>query len=104
VSAVSQDAVAVPQGERVVYEIDEAWPSGRRRGWLMRRLLLAADVVGLVVAYLIALKLAPPASRQTASLRMGGALFFATLPLWVLLARFTGSTTAMRANRPLDCR
>ena len=51
-SAVSQDAIAVPQGERVVYEIDEAWPpTGRRRGWLMRRLLLAADVVGLVVAY-----------------------------------------------------
>ena len=91
-SAVSQDAVAVPQGERVVYEIDEAWPpTGRRRGWLMRRLLLAADVVGLVMAYLIALKLAPPASEADRVAPVWeAALFFATLPLWVLLARIHG--------------
>ena len=91
-SAVSQDAVAVPQGERVVYEIDEAWPpTGRRRGWLMRRLLLTADVIGLVIAYLIALKLAPPASEvDRVAPAWEAALFFATLPLWVLLARVHG--------------
>ena len=91
-SAVSQDAVAVPQGERVVYEIDEAWPpTGRRRGWLMRRLLLTADVIGLVISYLIALKLAPPASEvDRVAPAWEAALFFATLPLWVLLARVHG--------------
>jgi exopolysaccharide biosynthesis polyprenyl glycosylphosphotransferase len=92
VSAVSQDAVAVSQGERVVYEIDEAWPpTGRRRGWLMRRLLLTADVIGLVIAYVIALKLAPPASEvDRVAPAWEAALFFATLPLWVLLARVHG--------------
>jgi len=57
----------------------------------MRRLLLVADVVGLVVAYVIAVKLAPP--EPTAD-RVGTgweiALFVASLPLWVLLARIYG--------------
>ena len=91
-SAVPQDAVAVTQGDRPVYEIDQAWPpTGRRRGWLMRRLLLAADVLGLVVAYVVALELAPPAStpdRVAPVWEM--AIFVATLPLWVLLARIYG--------------
>jgi exopolysaccharide biosynthesis polyprenyl glycosylphosphotransferase len=57
----------------------------------MRRLLLAADVIGLVVSYLIALKLAPPASEvDRVAPAWEAALFFATLPLWVLLARVHG--------------
>ena len=57
----------------------------------MRRLLLAADVLGLVVAYGVALELAPPAStadRVAPVWEM--AIFVATLPLWVLLARIYG--------------
>lgn len=57
----------------------------------MRRLLLVADVVGLVVAYVIAVKLASPDSNPD---RVGPlwemALFVASLPLWVLLARIYG--------------
>ena len=92
-SAVSQDAVAVSQGDRVVYEIDQAWPptGRRRRGWLMRRLLLAADVLGLVVAYVVALELAPPASTADKVAPVWEvAIFVATLPLWVLVARIYG--------------
>ena len=92
-SAASQDAIAVPQGDRVGHKIDRgAWPSGgRRRGWLMRRLLLVADVIGLVTAYVVALELAPPASTadRVASI-WEIAIFVATLPLWVLLARIYG--------------
>lgn len=91
-SAVSQDAIAGATGDRIVHEIDQAWPStGRRRGWLMRRFLLVADLLGLVVAYTVALALVAPASNadQIAS-RWEIALFVGTLPLWVLLARIYG--------------
>src|SRR5262245_22736567 len=57
----------------------------------MRRLLLAADVVGLLTAYVVAVVLAPPSSsadRVEPIWEM--VLFAATIPLWVLLARIYG--------------
>jgi exopolysaccharide biosynthesis polyprenyl glycosylphosphotransferase len=92
VSAVPQDAIAVSPGDSRIHDINAAWPaSGRRRGWLMRRLLLVADVVGLVVAYVIAVELAPPgASSDRIAPIWEVLLFVATLPLWVLLARVYG--------------
>lgn len=57
----------------------------------MRRLLLVADVIGLVIAYIVALGLAPsssPVDRVAPIWEI--ALFAATLPLWVLLARVYG--------------
>jgi exopolysaccharide biosynthesis polyprenyl glycosylphosphotransferase len=57
----------------------------------MRRLLLAADVIGLVLAYVVALVLVPPASNADHVAPVWElALFVATLPLWVLLARIYG--------------
>ncbi|HUG64209.1 MAG TPA: sugar transferase [Gaiellaceae bacterium] len=57
----------------------------------MRRLLLCADVVGLMVAYVIAIELAPPASSpDTVAPIWEIVLFAATLPLWVLLGRIYG--------------
>jgi exopolysaccharide biosynthesis polyprenyl glycosylphosphotransferase len=91
VSAVSQDAIAVSQGESRIHDINAAWPASGRRGWLMRRLLLVADVVGLLVAYVIAIVLAPPAtSIDRVAPIWEVVLFAATLPLWVLLARVYG--------------
>jgi exopolysaccharide biosynthesis polyprenyl glycosylphosphotransferase len=89
-SAVSQDAVAA-QGD-LVHDVDGVGRStGRRRGWLMRRLLLAADVVGLTVSYVLALFIAPP---EVTADQVGPGweilLFVSTLPLWVLLARVYG--------------
>jgi exopolysaccharide biosynthesis polyprenyl glycosylphosphotransferase len=57
----------------------------------MRRLLLAADVVGLFVAYVAALLFVGPSSTvdQVAPV-WEAALFAATLPLWVLLCRIYG--------------
>jgi exopolysaccharide biosynthesis polyprenyl glycosylphosphotransferase len=58
------------------------------RGWLMRRLLLLADVVGLTVTYLLALALAPAATgTDTVDVWWEIALFVASLPFWVFLAR-----------------
>ena len=89
-SAVPQEA-AVVQGDIRPHLIDESWPSRRKRGWLMRRLLLGADLIGLLVAYVVAVQLAPPESTTD---RVGTgweiALFVVSLPFWVLLARIYG--------------
>ena len=57
----------------------------------MRRLLLTADVVGIVVAYAIALAVAPPTTGPDAVVPAWEViLFVTTLPLWVLLFRIHG--------------
>src|SRR5262245_62014 len=57
----------------------------------MRRLLLLADVVGLVTAYVIAIALAPSiTSADRVAPTWEIALFVATIPFWVLLARIYG--------------
>jgi exopolysaccharide biosynthesis polyprenyl glycosylphosphotransferase len=91
-SAVSQDARTASEGDRFALEADRKLPLvGRRRGWLMRRLLLVADVVGLSLAYLVALGLtSPPASADHVAPIWEIGLFAASLPLWVLLARVYG--------------
>ena len=88
-SAISQEAVAVTPGDLTVSDIDHA--SAHRRGWLMRRLLLVADLVGLLIAYLVALGLAGSGSAPDRVAPIWEILIFvATLPLWVLLARVYG--------------
>src|SRR5206468_9769864 len=63
----------------------------RPRGWLMRRLLLAADLVGLTTAFLLAMVFSPSASVADAvERRWEIALFVASLPLWTLLLRVHG--------------
>jgi exopolysaccharide biosynthesis polyprenyl glycosylphosphotransferase len=58
------------------------------RGWLMRRLLLAADVVGLTTAFLLALAIAPPtAAADRVDVWWEVVLFLVSLPFWVFLAR-----------------
>jgi exopolysaccharide biosynthesis polyprenyl glycosylphosphotransferase len=59
----------------------------RRRGWLVRRALLAADVLGLVVAFALSQALAGPEGPVPAATWVAiGAL----LPLWVLTAKVSG--------------
>jgi len=63
----------------------------RRRGWVMRRLLLAADVVGLAAAFLgAALFWGSRGAVDHVTAQSEFALFFLTLPAWVLLAKFHG--------------
>ena len=60
----------------------------RRRGWLIRRMLLVADVVGLVAAFVVSeAELGRSAGAITSSRIL---LFVATLPGWILTARLYG--------------
>jgi exopolysaccharide biosynthesis polyprenyl glycosylphosphotransferase len=61
--------------------------SPRTRGWLVRRMLLAADVAGLVVAFLAARLLS--GAGMTAD-PVALALFLLTLPGWVVAAKLYG--------------
>ena len=62
-----------------------------RRGWIMRRALLAADVAGLTAAYLIASQLFPAAAHHdTVGPSKERLVFLATLPLWAIVANTYG--------------
>jgi exopolysaccharide biosynthesis polyprenyl glycosylphosphotransferase len=61
------------------------------RGWLLRRMLAAADVIGLTVAFAIAESLFPP-NRTSDHLGVGAEtlVFLASLPIWVVAAKLYG--------------
>ena len=61
-----------------------------RRGWVVRRFLLAADVAGLLVAFAISQSMYLGRSSGKFDLRTEALLFVLTLPLWVLIARLYG--------------
>ena len=89
-STVTQEAIAPIAPEALVGDRAHASraPIDMPRGWLMRRLLVVADVTGLMSAFLLALAVGPAtpiADRVNVSWEI--ALFVASLPLWVFLAR-----------------
>jgi exopolysaccharide biosynthesis polyprenyl glycosylphosphotransferase len=91
-SAVSEDVVVVQpqdsasQGSPVV-----SAPPLRRRGWLMRRLLLVGDIAGLTTAFVLGLTFFPSeALIHPVDGRVEVLLFILSLPFWVVLARVHG--------------
>jgi exopolysaccharide biosynthesis polyprenyl glycosylphosphotransferase len=64
----------------------------RRRGWLIRRVLLLADLVGLVLAFALAELFfgLGPAGQKGFGLPTEALAFVATLPAWILTARLYG--------------
>jgi exopolysaccharide biosynthesis polyprenyl glycosylphosphotransferase len=64
----------------------------RRRGWLVRRMLLVADVVGLSVAFLVAELLVGPVDDQIGRLAALDEflLFLGTLPVWIIVSKLYG--------------
>ena len=64
----------------------------KRRGWLVRRTLLVADIVGLSLAFLVAEALAGESGLLGGGLSVGGEtlLFLISLPFWVILAKLHG--------------
>lgn len=62
--------------------------SARRRGWLVRRALLVADVAGLVCAFLVARLVAHDEGDASPYLEFGVLLL--TIPLWVIAAKLYG--------------
>ena len=64
---------------------------GRRRGWLMRRMLVGADVLGLALAFVVVeLLFGSRGSPDPISLTEEFILFMPTLPLWLLGAKLLG--------------
>ena len=89
-SAISEDAVVLG-AESAAAAYSASAPRLRRRGWLMRRLLLVADVVGLTIAFLASNAFAgPETGPDVVARRWELALFFASLPLWTVLFRVHG--------------
>ena len=61
----------------------------RRRGWLVRRYLLAADTLGLTFAFVIAGLVFPEAVGRRA-IGVETAMFCASLPAWIVAAKVYG--------------
>jgi len=77
------------EGERLIEVRRRAQATGNRRGRLVRRALVVADVVGLVVAFVVAEALFGTSELPTD--RVGGLteilVFLVTLPGWVVMAK-----------------
>jgi exopolysaccharide biosynthesis polyprenyl glycosylphosphotransferase len=93
-AAVRYDEVVTLVDERTLEILERRRKTAtiRRRGWLIRRVLLLADVVGLVLAFLVAELLfgVGPAGEKGFDLGVESVAFLATLPAWVLAARLYG--------------
>jgi exopolysaccharide biosynthesis polyprenyl glycosylphosphotransferase len=86
-SAVAAPVVLDESGTRSVPERLEERTSGglRRRGWVIRRALAAADIAGLTIAFVFA------ESLIGAGVTAGHALLFiASLPAWIVVAKLYG--------------
>jgi exopolysaccharide biosynthesis polyprenyl glycosylphosphotransferase len=62
----------------------------RRRGWLVRRALLVADVVGLLIAFLVSAAVAQGRTAGGLPLQVELELFLLTVPAWVVVAKVYG--------------
>jgi exopolysaccharide biosynthesis polyprenyl glycosylphosphotransferase len=60
------------------------------RGWLMRRMLLLADVVGLVLAFLLAEWLMIPPRSSGIDVRAEFLIFALSLPGWIVVTKLYG--------------
>jgi exopolysaccharide biosynthesis polyprenyl glycosylphosphotransferase len=66
-------------------------PTFKRRGWLMRRMLLASDLAGLVLAFATAQLIFDTPTRSGNVGTVGEwILFVASLPLWVVMVKLYG--------------
>jgi exopolysaccharide biosynthesis polyprenyl glycosylphosphotransferase len=87
--AASQRPLSQATGSLDAHEILARRRGGgtRRRGWLVRRILVVADIVALASALLLAQAIYPPGGGEVVGQT---AVFLATLPVWVLLAKLYG--------------
>ena len=92
--ALFYDQIASAMDDRTleILERRRATTTVRRRGWLVRRMLLAADLFGLAVAFIAAqLLLGPdPNAPNPVDATMEWVLFFGTLPAWIVVAKLYG--------------
>jgi exopolysaccharide biosynthesis polyprenyl glycosylphosphotransferase len=91
-SAVLFDELHAAVDERTFEILDRRRKTAvvRRRGWLVRRALLAADVAGLAAAFFVAELAFPLAPRDRIGASTEFVLFLLTLPLFVVVAKLYG--------------
>jgi exopolysaccharide biosynthesis polyprenyl glycosylphosphotransferase len=78
-------------GEATLSLLEHRRRTARRRGWLVRRALLAADAIGLLAAFLAARQLAASPAGGTFGVWAEVALLLGvTLPAWVIGAKLIG--------------
>jgi exopolysaccharide biosynthesis polyprenyl glycosylphosphotransferase len=65
-------------------------PQLHRRGWLVHRLLVAADLIGLVLAFAVAELVVPRLSHGILPTWVETTVFVASLPLWIVVAKLYG--------------
>lgn len=73
-----------------ILEHRDSSPSYRRRGWLVRRALLGADVFGLSVAFVASELVYHLGRRGTFGAFFEVLLFLGALPVWILAAKIQG--------------
>ncbi|MGN6431322.1 MAG: sugar transferase [Gaiellaceae bacterium] len=85
VSLVDERTLEILERRRITAKV-------QRRGWLIRRMLLLADIVGLLLSFLLAELVFGLGSAGKQGFDFGAetAVFLATLPAWVLAARLYG--------------
>ena len=99
-------AELIPARLRAQREKRSAWREARRRGWLVRRMLLLADVVGLALAFVrSSCSSARPCTTPRRSDRSDLLLSMIRCRLWIVVAKLYGLYDQRRgARRPLDGR
>jgi exopolysaccharide biosynthesis polyprenyl glycosylphosphotransferase len=85
-----EQAAAVGVGRRAGAAVSERTPFVHRRGWLVRRALLAADLLGLMVAFLVAELALPGAAHGRIEPTVEIGLFVLALPFFVVTAKLQG--------------
>jgi exopolysaccharide biosynthesis polyprenyl glycosylphosphotransferase len=70
--------------------VSERTPFVHRRGWLVRRALLAADLIGLMAAFVIAELALPGDAHDRIEPAVEIGLFVLTLPFFVIIAKLQG--------------
>lgn len=91
-SATEEPLPIVRDREALVHRLPAPWRASGRRAGLVRRTLAAADLLALMLAFLIAILLfgsrSTPTNEFDVAAELG--LFAATLPGWLLLAKLHG--------------
>jgi exopolysaccharide biosynthesis polyprenyl glycosylphosphotransferase len=75
-----------------ILERRQSRPAARRRGWLVRRMLLLADVTGLLLAFVVAEVIFGSSGSVGSHVDFIGELllFVLTIPVWVVVAKLYG--------------
>jgi exopolysaccharide biosynthesis polyprenyl glycosylphosphotransferase len=76
--------------EQHEFATEKAAPSRMRRGWLVRRMLLAADLLGLTAAFAAVEALFHTQGFGEVGIGTETVIFLALLPIWVLAAKLYG--------------